>query len=319
MVTSIYFFGISLDMAVDPIADIVTMLQPAVRFSKLVECTGPWKIQRKGTGDPLFCAVLKGQCRMIVQGQSPMILQAGDFLLVPAMRDLTNESLTAPEDASAPRPVESNEGHFRIGPEEGPADVRMRIGHCRFGSPDAVLLVPLLPQVVVARGEPRFATLMQLVADETHANRPARELVLERLLEVLLIEALRGGDETASAPGLARGLADVRLGAALHAIHAHPERPWTVADLAMKAALSRSAFFARFDRTVGLKPMAYLLAWRMALARRLLCEHELGVDEVAERVGYSSASTFSVAFARHTGASPARYSRLNGRRPQGEL
>jgi AraC-like DNA-binding protein len=85
-----------------------------------------------------------------------------------------------------------------------------------------------------------------------------------------------------------------------------------VAELATEAALSRSAFFARFGRTVGLRPMEYLLAWRMALAKQLLRERELGMDQAAERVGYGSASAFSIAFARHTGLPPARYARLNG-------
>lgn len=94
-----------------------------------------------------------------------------------------------------------------------------------------------------------------------------------------------------------------------------PEHPGTVAELADEAALSRSAFFARFSRIVGLPPMEYLLGWRMALAKRLLCDRELGMDQVAERVG--SASTFSVAFGRHTGVSPARYGRVHKR--QGRL
>ena len=150
---------------------------------------------------------------------------------------------------------------------------------------------------------------MQLVDGETRARRPARELVLERLLEVLLIEALRCGSETTSAPGLARGLADDRLATALCSLHARPEFPWTVPKLAAEAAVSRSAFFARFTRTVGLPPMEYLLTWRMALARRLLHGQQLGMEQVAERVGYSSASSFTVAFARHVGISPAKYAR----------
>jgi AraC-like DNA-binding protein len=295
-------------MTVDPLAEIVTMLQPTARFSKLVECIGSWRIHRKTTGEPFYCAVLEGRCRVSVNGQPPVMLQAGDFVLVPAMHDLINESVKAPSGGVTTRPIEVSEGHFRVGRGDGPAELRMRIGHCSFGSPDAALLVPLLPQMVFAR-EPRLATLVQMVGDETRARRPARELVLERLLEVLLIEALRCGAKTASVPSLARGLADDRLAAALCALHARPEYPWTVAELAAEAALSRSAFFARFSRTVGLPPMEYLLAWRMALAKRLLCEHDLGMDQVAERVGYSSASTFSVAFARHAGAPPARYAR----------
>ena len=73
--------------------------------------------------------------------------------------------------------------------------------------------------------------------------------------------------------------------------------------------LSRSAFFARFTQAVGVPPMEYLLAWRMALAKRLLRARDLAMDEVAARVGYSSASTFSTAFARHAGLPPARYAR----------
>ncbi|HBI68940.1 MAG TPA: AraC family transcriptional regulator, partial [Massilia sp.] len=130
-----------------------------------------------------------------------------------------------------------------------------------------------------------------------------------RLLEVLLIEALRSGVGTAASPGLVRGLADARLGTALRKIHEAPQRPWSVAELAQEAALSRSSFFDRFSSAVGMTPMAYLLAWRMALAKELLRSGATSIAEVAERTGYSSASTFTVAFARHIGIPPARYVR----------
>ncbi|MGH6674112.1 MAG: helix-turn-helix transcriptional regulator [Xanthobacteraceae bacterium] len=132
---------------------------------------------------------------------------------------------------------------------------------------------------------------------------------MERLLEVLLIEALRCGADTASLPSVARGLSDDRLVAALRAMHAKPAYGWTVADLAAEAAMSRSAFFARFNRIVGMPPMEYLLTWRMALARRLLRNRELAIEQVAARVGYGSASTFSTAFTRHVGMPPARFAR----------
>jgi AraC-like DNA-binding protein len=311
MPKSIYFFGDSPDMTVDPLAEIVTLLQPAIRFSKLVEGAGSWKVHRTGLGGPFYCAVLEGSCRMVLDGQPPILLQANDFVLVPAIHDLVIESANASPKQTIAMPIEVGAGHFRLGVAADAADVRMRVGHCTFGSPDAGLLVSLLPQIVIARDEPRLALLMQLVGEETRAQRPACELVLERLLEVLLIEALRCRGETVYAPGLAQGLADNRVAAALRALHAHPERPWTVVELAAEASLSRSAFFARFSRTVGIPPMEYLLAWRMALARRLLCERELGVDQIADRVGYSSASTFTVAFARHAGVSPARYGRTH--------
>jgi AraC-like DNA-binding protein len=92
-------------------------------------------------------------------------------------------------------------------------------------------------------------------------------------------------------------------------MHGDPSRSWTVEQLAKKAALSRSAFFDRFTRSVGLPPMEYLLAWRMAVAKDLLRRREVGIAEVAERVGYGSASTFSTAFSRYVGQPPGRYAR----------
>jgi AraC-like DNA-binding protein len=298
-------------MAVDPLSEIVTLLQPTVRFSKLVECAGSWKFHRSGTGDPFYCAVLEGHCCVTVDEQPRLTLNKGDFMLVPAMHDLIKESLDLPLCETTTEPIEVSDGCFHVGAVDEPTNLSIRIGHCSFNSPDTALLVPLLPQVIVARGESRLATLTQMLGDETRERRPARELVLERLLEVLLIEALRCGGATKNAsPSLARGLSDDRVAAVLRVLHAHPEYPWTASRLASEASLSRSAFFAHFNRTVGVSPIEYLLIWRMALAGRLLREQKLGLDQVAERVGYSSASTFSTAFTRHAGVPPARYGRM---------
>ena len=97
-------------------------------------------------------------------------------------------------------------------------------------------------------------------------------------------------------------------------MHDDPERPWTISELAGAAGMSRSAFFDRFTRAVGLRPMEYLLAWRMAVAKDLLRRDAIALDEVARRVGYSSASTFSTAFSRHVGQPPGRYVRMTGAR-----
>jgi transcriptional regulator GlxA family with amidase domain len=148
-----------------------------------------------------------------------------------------------------------------------------------------------------------------LVDAEARAQRTGRDLVLARLVEVLLIEALRSTPGEDAPPGLLRGLADPRVARAVRQMHGEPARAWTVEQLATKAALSRSAFYERFTRAVGLAPMAYLQAWRMALAKDLLKREALGIAEVAERVGYGSASTFSTAFSRHVGAPPGRYAR----------
>lgn len=296
-------------MTVDPLAQIVTLLQPSASFSKLVEYAGRWRIRRDVEGKPVYFAVLEGACRVVRPGLPPIILGAGDFLLSPSTDDQVIESIEAPPPGIDLLPLELGEGRFRVGRADEPINLRMQVGLCSFASPDAALLVSLLPSTVIARGEPRLTTLMQLVGEETRNARAGRELILERLLEVLLIEALRCGTDTAAVPSVARGLSDERLVAALRAIHAKPAQNWTVADLAAEAAMSRSAFFARFNRIVGMPPIEYLLTWRMALAKRLLRSRALAIEQVAAQVGYGSASTFSTAFTRHVGMPPARFAR----------
>jgi len=177
-----------------------------------------------------------------------------------------------------------------------------------LASPDSALLLTLLPKLVHIRGDVRLSALVHLVIDESRSQRPGREVVLERLLEVLLIEALRSSNNAVTSPGLMRGLADIRLANAIRRIHESPEAPWTVALLAKESALSRSTFFERFSAAVGVTPMDYLLSWRMALARNFL-DRRKAIAEVAALVGYSSSSTFTVAFTRHTGMPPGQYSK----------
>ncbi|MCC5073448.1 AraC family transcriptional regulator [Xanthomonas campestris] len=291
----------------DPLAEVVLLLRPAPGFSKLVLGAGVWSAYRSDAPGPFYCAVIEGKCRLALEDGQAHVLEAGDFVLAPAMLAVTLSSAQASTGQAHTVPTQMDDGSFRIGAQDGPADVRIVIGHCSFGSPDAALLVSLLPRLVHVRGELRLTTLVNLVGEEARTNRPARAVVLARLLEVLLIEALRSLTASDTTPGLVRALSDARLAAALRAMHGAPAHAWTIDALAKEAALSRSSFFARFNRAMGVTPMEYLLAWRMALAKTLLSEQGLGVAQAAQRVGYGSASSFSVAFTRHTGSPPSQY------------
>ena len=198
-------------------------------------------------------------------------------------------------------------GETRHRTRGGRPDVRWVGGWLAFDSPDSALLVSLLPSVVHVRGIERLLVLVRLVGEEASERRAGRDLVLTRLVEVLLIEALRATPGEDAPPGLLRGLADARIAPAIRQMHSQLTRAWTVGQLARTAAVSRSAFFERFTRTVGSAPMEYLLAWRMAVAKDLLRRGDLAVGDVAERVGYGTASTFSTAFTRHVGMPPRRY------------
>jgi AraC-like DNA-binding protein len=292
----------------DPLAQVVSLLRPEPAVSKLIVAGGGWSIRRSEQGRPFYCVLLEGRTRLTVDGHAPIGLVAGDFVLVPAAFDFTNASAVPVDPAWCDVPPQMlGPGRFRLGDPALPVDARMVVGHCHFASDDAALLVSLLPQLVHVRGETRLAQLVALLNDETHADRPARGVVLAHLLEVMLIEALRSRPAAADAPGLLRGLGDDRVAIALRLIHDRPSHGWTVGDLAQAAALSRSTFFDRFRRAVGMAPMAYLLHWRMALAKDLLRQGGAGIAAIAERLGYGSASAFAVAFARHVGVPPRAY------------
>lgn len=294
---------------VDPLAEVVTLLRPSAPFAKVATAAGRWVARRAETGRPFFCAIVAGASRLTVEGREPVVLEQGDFVLVPAAFDFTVSSLEPPADGEETPYVFRPDGEIRHGDPDAPPDVRMLVGYCVFASPDAPLLVSLLPQLVHVRGEPTLTTLVSLVHAEFRARRPARDVVLARLLDVLLIEALRAAPGHAASPGLVRGLADERLAVAIRRMHEQPTASWTVAQLAREAAMSRSAFFDRFSRLVGVAPMEYLLGWRMAIAKRLLRRDGATVADVAGRVGYGSASAFSVAFTRHVGQPPAHFAR----------
>lgn len=293
----------------DPLSEVIALLQPRAVFSKPISGAGRWGVRYSDFGQPSFCAVLEGSCRLAVDGQHALTLDAGDFILLPATPGfiLSGFEPVRPEHID-PKVTPSPTGEVRHGTRGGRPDVRLLGGYFVFDSPDAALMVSLLPAVVHVRGVERLSVLVRLVGDESIAQRSGRELVLTRLVAVLLIEALRSTSGDDAPPGLLRGLADARLAAAIKQMHAQFARSLTVTQLAKTAALSRSAFFERFTRTVGLPPMEYLLAWRMAVARDLLARNH-GIADVAERVGYSSASTFSTAFSRHVGQPPGRYAR----------
>jgi AraC-like DNA-binding protein len=301
----------------DPLGEVVSLLRPRAGFAKVASGAGHWRVTRELDGEPFYCVVLDGAARMTVDGHPTVRLQAGDFVLVPSLFHFAMESMerqgaaegmvTTDPSLATPLP-----GEIRHGDPEGPANARLLVGHFHFGSPDARLLIQLLPRFLHLRGAERLSALVRLLTDETRAVRPARDMILARLLDVILLEALRAApDETtpgeAPPAGILRGLADERLAASLRRLHADPARDWTIESLAREAALSRSAFYKRFRTALGMPPMEYLTAWRMALAKTYLDQEDLGMEEIAERVGYGSASAFSTAFTRFVGVPPSRY------------
>ena len=295
----------------DPLSEVIQRLQPQAVFSRTIEGAGDWAVRYGAFGQPAFTVILAGEARLAVDGHAPLDLHAGDFVLLPATPGFTLSGgapippvrLDPQADAVVvdDRPLR----HGRLG---GDADFVSLGGWFEFTTPDAGLLVSLLPGQVHVRGVDRLTRLVHLLREEATDTRPGRELMQARLVDALLIEALRSHADAANAtPGLLRGLADPRIAVALQRMHAQVGHPWTMAALAKEAALSRSVFFERFTKAVGVPPMEYLLGWRMAVAKELLRRGNVALMDVATRVGYQSVNTFTTAFRRTNGKPPRRF------------
>ncbi len=172
-------------------------------------------------------------------------------------------------------------------------------------------LLRALPPVLVVPDEQDCSPMRDYLEAQIGGGRPGHQIVLDRLLDWLLVCTLRDWFDRPEAepPGWYGALGDAVAGPALRAMHEDPAHPWTTAELASRAGVSRTTLAKRFTELVGNGPVAYLTEWRMTLAADLLTRPELTVAAVARRVGYADAFGFSAAFKRLRGESPSAYRR----------
>ncbi|MCQ4258128.1 AraC family transcriptional regulator [Stutzerimonas stutzeri] len=168
----------------------------------------------------------------------------------------------------------------------------------------------LMPGVMVADTEGRrydgLLPILDAMKREICAGRIGFAGILARLAEVAAAMIVRGWIECGceNASGLVAALRDPRLARAILALHRHPGKEWTVAQLAEQSYVSRSVFAQRFQATIGVPPLRYATELRMRLASQWLSQEKLPIDTVAHRLGYASQAAFSRAFKRITGQSP---------------
>lgn len=295
----------------DPLSDIITLLRPNAAVSKPITARGHWGVRYRAHDAPGFTIVLAGEAWVAFDGCAPLRLAQGDFLLMPTTPAFSLSS----EPGLACTPLEPSSEPVRHGDQDGEPDFVALGGSFAFEQVNAPLLLALLPGLIhipVSHGRAgRLGRLIELISDECSSSYPGKDLIIQRMLEVLLVEALRWrgiGDETAS-KGLLAGMRDPALTRALSAMHADVRAGWTVEQLARTAGMSRSAFSARFGLIVGCAPIEYLARWRMAIARDALIRGGKSLDRIASDIGYDSASAFSTAFRKRLGCPPGSFAR----------
>jgi len=161
----------------------------------------------------------------------------------------------------------------------------------------------------------RLSGVIKLLLQEFNYQSVGNSYIIERYLEILCVETIRAHVDSLpeQATGWLSALKDPVIGHIIELIHAKPGHPWTVKKLASEVAMSPSRLAARFVAIVGESPMAYVTKWRMFVACQQLKIKHKNIAQIANNVGYESLASFSRAFKRHLGLSPAawRLSHLN--------
>ncbi len=295
----------------DPFSQIVALLKPQAVFWRIVEAHDDWTIRFLPSDIVVFGQMIAGAARVEREDGVGLDLTAGDFMLMPAPPPWTmvGGAGGVPVDFKAA----IADPALLLSAGNNPMVTRFIAGNFAFAPANADLVANLmLPIVHVKDNDPlisRLGALLSALGNEALSDRPGRSLVIDRLLEVLLIEALRYRPAALAAidRGLLAGLADPKIGKSLRLMHEDAQRPWTVATLASAIGMSRSAFAARFTHFIGMPPIDYLANWRITLAKEALATSKMPMVEIAEIAGYQSVSAFSTGFKRATGLSPKFY------------
>ncbi|MEX5637861.1 AraC family transcriptional regulator [Parafrankia sp. FMc2] len=317
----------------DVLSDAVAVMRTGQPHSGRVHRPAPFGTRHPSVAAAGFHVVLQGSCWLFPPRGAPIALGVGDVAFLPygAAHGLADSLSTPLVEASTslteiPPGQDDNQNDRQDGDgvptgrhltDGSAAATVMLCGAYLLDRSRAHPLLEDLPEVIHLPARvghrPGLRAAVDLLAGELEQPRPGGDAMLPALLDVLLLHILRAWFDEQSAHGAVTGwaaaLRDPAVAAGLCAIHGDPARPWTVAELASQAGLSRAAFARRFAALVGQPPQTYLTWWRMTLAARLLRDSDAPLATVARKTGYSSEFAFAHAFKREYGSAPGKFRR----------
>ncbi len=287
-----------------------------------------------------YHVVTEGECWAAIVGESPIKLRRGDVLMLPhgdAHVVSSAPGMRADPNVNWYHELQLHKRPFRVvhdGTTKPMMDTNAR-GFvpsadrewsttlvCGFIGCDMrpfnplIATLPRLLHLPATGGDARSEQFVHLAATESNNKRPGSEALLERLSEMMFVDAVRRHVDTMpeQSTGWLAGLRDRFVGRALALLHERPAAAWSMDDLSKQVGLSRSALHERFVELIGQPPMQYLTNWRMQLASRSLRDSQSSVAAIAVEVGYDSEAAFARAFKRLVGTPPATWRRMQGER-----
>lgn len=300
----------------DVLADVMALLRTQGQLYGRLELSAPFGL-RFPANRGICLIVTRGSCLLRVDDRAATPLVGGDFVFLPAPETYT--LMSSPTERVRPVAEVSTPGRFHrtrlIQHGGGGVPTSVIAGCFTFASPESGMLVEHLPPVVhlpaSSHESPWFGSTLQHLAAETSGDEPGASAIVDRLAEVLFVQAMRSQIRTMigdGSPSWLRALGDPQIGEALRLMHAEPGHGWTVPRLAEAVSMSRSAFAERFRRLVGETPLNHLTQWRMVRAADMLRDlRPVTMAAVAAAVGYESESSFGKVFKRVMGSSPGVY------------
>jgi AraC-like DNA-binding protein len=302
---------------IDPLTQVLVATRAGGAVFMRGDFGAPWGLAFRPQPRAIFHIVTRGTCWLQLSSRSrPTRLVQGDMVLLahgtghalasnPGVRPIPLEQLIEPKHLG------KEEQSIRYG---GNGErTALVCGAYRFDDDGAHPVLSSLPVVLSSTAGPAgptgaIADVIRLITAEYADPAPGAAAAVTHLVDVLLIYMLRAWlAAPAAPPDWLPALRDPQIRAALGAIHAAPETPWTLDRLAKKTSMSRATLVRRFSRLVGCSPLAYVTRWRLDTGARLLRDTDATLAQIASRVGYESEFAFSKAFRRGYGMAPGRY------------
>ena len=257
-----------------------------------------------------FHLVTGRQCLLKMQDHSTR-LQKGDLVILP--RGTPHQIMDDQETLCRPGKEVVDEimtGSYQN--DDGEITTGLICGHFEMDQDVKHPILDHLPNVIVIKEEEYgrsslMHAALELIIAEMEEKWPGHQMVSLRLAEVIFVSIIR--HHYLSRRSEENLFSDEIVFNAVELMHQEISASWNVNSLARRVGISRTLFINRFKRAVGETPIRYLTIWRMSKAKFLLKTTDLGLREIADRVGYPSESSFNRAFKKWNQVAPGKFRR----------